>query len=86
MESLRCASEKACSLLSELKKVGLIEKKRQGWGRPTIIYVKDFARLLTEIPHVFDNRNSCDSKIEILDFRKSKGNKTYKNKTGSIMP
>ncbi len=81
MESLLCASEKACSLLSELQKAGLIEKKRQGWGKPTIIYVKDFTRLLEKTPHVFDNRNSYDSKIEILDLRKSKGNKTYKNKT-----
>lgn len=88
MESLHCASEKACLLLAELQKTGLIEKKRQGWGRPTIIYVKDFTRLTkeenSESSHIFDNRNSYDSKIEILDLRKSKGNKTYKNKTENI--
>ncbi|MBR6484189.1 MAG: replication initiator protein A [Clostridiales bacterium] len=85
MESLHCASEKACLLLAELQNTGLIEKKRQGWGRPTIIYVKDFTRLTKEVnsenPHIFDNRNSYDSKIEILDLRKSKGNKTNKSKT-----
>lgn len=41
MESLNCANQKATRLMVELeKKVGLIERKRQGLGKPCLIYVK----------------------------------------------
>ena len=46
MELLYCKSEKATHLLAELdskKGVGLIERVRQGQGKPSIIYVKNFA-------------------------------------------
>lgn len=46
METLRCRSEKAVHLFAELdskKGIGLIERKRQGLGKPAIIYVKNFA-------------------------------------------
>ena len=45
MEDLNCADQKAGKLLSELdtvKGIGLIERKRQGLGKPNIIYVKNF--------------------------------------------
>ena len=39
--ALNCAEQKAIKLLSELeKKAGLIERKRQGLGKPNLIYVK----------------------------------------------
>ena len=46
MEMLHCKSEKATRLLGELdsrKGIGLIERVRQGQGKPSIIYVKNFA-------------------------------------------
>ena len=44
MEDLCCGHNKAVRLLAELdtKGVGLIERKRQGQGKPTRIYVKRF--------------------------------------------
>ena len=45
MDDLNCADQKAGKLLSELdtvKGIGLIERKRQGLGKPNIIYVKNF--------------------------------------------
>ena len=51
MEDLGCAREKCAKVLAELdskKGIGLIEKKRQGLGRPDIIYVKNFATLEEE--------------------------------------
>ena len=48
MEDLGCAKEKGIKVLAELdckKGIGLIEKKRQGLGRPDLIYVKNFATL-----------------------------------------
>ena len=41
---LGCCKEKACKLLSELESAGLIEKKRQGRGNPSRIYVKHFSK------------------------------------------
>ena len=41
--SLGSAEKKAVKLLDELeKKCGLIERKRQGLGKPNLIYVKNF--------------------------------------------
>ena len=45
MEDLCCGHNKAVRLLAELdtvKGVGLIERKKQGQGKPTIIYVRQF--------------------------------------------
>ena len=43
MEKLNCADNKATKLMNELEqKCGLIEKKRQGQGKPNLIYVKNF--------------------------------------------
>ena len=41
---LCCCKDKACKLLRELEYAGLIEKKRQGRGNPSRIYVKHFAK------------------------------------------
>ena len=46
MEDLGCSRGTCIKILAELdskKGIGLIEKKRQGLGRPDIIYVKNFA-------------------------------------------
>lgn len=43
MRDLGCGNKKAGQLLQELEdKAGLIERKRQGLGRPNLIYVKNF--------------------------------------------
>lgn len=44
-DNLNCGHGKACKLLAELdtvKGIGLIERKKQGQGKPTRIYVKQF--------------------------------------------
>ena len=48
MSVLHCRSEKAAKLMAELdckKGIGLIERVNHGQGRPTMIYVKNFAAL-----------------------------------------
>ena len=42
-ESLCCAEHKAVKLFRELEDIDLIERKRRGLGRPSLIYVKDFS-------------------------------------------
>lgn len=41
-ESLCCAEHKAVKLFRELEQADLIERKRRGLGRPSLIYVKNF--------------------------------------------
>lgn len=40
--ALRCVEKSAVKYMKELEKIGLIKKKRQGQGKPTLIYVKNF--------------------------------------------
>ena len=42
-ETLGCGHNKATRLLTELEQYGLIERVRQGQGKPAKIYVKNFA-------------------------------------------
>ena len=42
-ESLCCAEHKSVKLFRELEDMDLIERKRRGLGRPSLIYVKDFS-------------------------------------------
>lgn len=39
-EDLNCGTQKVCKLLDELEKVGALERKRQGLGRPNKLYLK----------------------------------------------
>lgn len=41
-EKLRFGHEKICRLFSELEQADLIVRKRQGQGKPSIIYLKKF--------------------------------------------
>ena len=52
MEDLGCGHNKAIRLLAELdtKGIGLIERKKQGQGKPTMIYVKQFAETVPPAP------------------------------------
>ena len=64
MESLCCATQKAAKLLAELETSGLIERKRQGLGKPNLLYVKDFTTLITSKFKNFENQNSRTSEIK----------------------
>ena len=52
MEDLCCGHNKAVRLLAELdtKGAGLIERKKQGQGKPTMIYVKQFIETASSSP------------------------------------
>lgn len=43
MDCLHCGNKKACKLLDELEKIGLLLKKRQGQGKPSLLYLRDFS-------------------------------------------
>ncbi len=68
MEKLGCGNKKAIQLLSELEeKIGLIEKKRQGQGKPNLIYVKNFIRTVDNSGqrHFLTCQNDTSGSVEI---------------------
>jgi len=81
MTALNCGDNKATKLLSELeKKCGLIERKRQGLGKPNLIYVKNFVSDVdTFVESRFKNRENHDSGVgqtTIQESPKSRCNNT----------
>ena len=80
--TLRCADNKATRLLRELEEFGLIERKRRGLEKPSLVYVKNFsAESSKESVKNRDNDDSCGSKIACQDPVKSRGIKKKENKT-----
>ena len=80
-KSMRCANTKACGLLKELNEFGLIERKKQGQGKPSIIYVKDFTRFRKAELWDSDKENTKDIRFRILDDRKMESINTERNNT-----
>jgi len=81
-ESLCCAEHKAVKLFRELEQLDLIERKRRGLGRPSLIYVKDFSSGLPKAQvQNCPNSNSGAAESTILEQPKPQANKTDKNKT-----
>ena len=71
-DDLCCGRDKAMKLLAELDKAkgaGLIERVRQGQGKPTKIYVKRFTT--REVPPKKEENPTPISEVEILDVQKS---------------
>ena len=80
--ALCCADNKATKLLRELEKFGLIERKRRGLGKPSLVYVKNFSAESSK--SIFQNRDFHDSggfKSASQDPAKSRCNKTKENDT-----
>ena len=44
MRIMHCSKPTATKFMQELERIGLVEKKRQGLGKPNILYVKNFIR------------------------------------------
>ena len=89
METLNCGNQKAVKLMDELEeKIGLIERKRQGLGKPNLIYVKNFICPVDKVdnstPSHFlkcENHTSGDVKTTHQEMWESHGNKTNQNQT-----
>lgn len=89
---LCCGHDKAVKLLAELdtpRGVGLIERVKQGQGKPTKIFVKRFAEGReqdfgkVEI-QTSENRKSALRENRTQDFGKSDASYTYKNQTETV--
>ena len=87
--------QKAVQLLAELEtKVGLIERKRQGLGKPNLIYVKNFISVDDPVErHFLKCQNDTSGSVERTTLEVSKGhgtntdmNNTEYSDTDSIFP
>ena len=81
MAALCCADNKATRLLRELEGVALIERKRRGLGKPSLIYVKNFVEAPEQRIKNRENHDSVPVKTTALEAPKSRSNKTDKNHT-----
>lgn len=81
MISLNCSDKTATKMLVELEKHGLIERKRQGQGKPVLIYVKNFIH--SENLRVLTRKNSDSGLVEgtTLGSEKVRCNNTEFNNT-----
>ena len=81
MISLNCSDKTATKMLVELEKHGLIERKRQGQGKPVLIYVKNFIH--SENLRVLTRKTSDSGLVECttLDSEKVRCNNTEFNNT-----
>ena len=86
-ESLCCAEHKAVKLFRELEQADLIERKRRGLGRPSLIFVKNFSTEVSKIhPLNCANSNSGAVQNAVQEQPKPQCNKTDKNKTERNKP
>ena len=78
MADMNCGNKKAVQLLAELEtKVGLIERKRQGLGKPNLIYVKNFISVDDPVErHFLKCQNDTSGSVERTSLEVSKGHGT----------
>lgn len=82
---LRCSQKKAVRVFKELCDFGLVEKKRQGLGKPSLIYVKNFLDEESKIQFLnCKNDNSGQVKSTIQEVSKVQGNNINTNNTEYI--
>ena len=84
MESLGCSNKKAITIMQELDVdagIGMIEKRRQGQGKPTIIYVKQFVVQDVQTCNKYTSeKNSSISEVNNLHVLKCKNDTSRSEK------
>ena len=80
-ESLGCGKNKAIQLMKELEKMGLIERKRQGMGKPSFVYVKNILSCPESGLKRFGNQTSGGLENKLQEVEKSNPNHTDYSQT-----
>lgn len=71
--TLHLSKPTAVKVLNQLEKAGLIEKKRQGQGKPTLLYVNDFTAAV-ELPSPGGDSNGPESDQSTVEDSSEKFN------------
>ena len=82
-EAMGCAHQKACGLLAELEEFGLIERQKQGLGKPARIFVKNFVQVWNSYLQTYENHTSGGMEISTPEVCKSAANNTDSNNTNN---
>ena len=88
MEKIGCGNKKAIQLLAELEnKIGLIERKRQGLGKPNLIYVKNFIRTVdnTGQRHLLKCQNDTSGSVRTTSHEVSESHGSNTNLSNTDM-
>ena len=80
-DSLGCGKNKAIQLMQELEKEGLIERKRQGMGKPSFVYVKNILSCSESEFKRFRNQTSGGLENKLQEVGKSNPNHTDYSQT-----
>lgn len=94
MENLNCSKNTAMKSLQELEGIGLIERRKQGQGKPALIYVKNFMpvenfsdsqNLGIKSPKICESRlpESGNQESQDLSPNNNKRNNNYMSNTKS---
>ena len=87
MDAMGCSNKKAISIMKELdieSGIGLIEKKRQGQGKPTMIYLKQFMiQDAQKCNNYISGEKSAISEVKNLHTNKNNINNTELSNTES---
>ena len=68
MEKFNCSNKTAAKIMAELENIGLIEKRRQGQGNPTIIYVNKFSAVMEEPPEEAEQEEEPELPIDHMEY------------------
>lgn len=85
-ESLGCGKNKAIQLMKELEKMGLIERKRQGMGKPSFVYVKNILSCPESGSKRFRNQTSGGLENKLQEVGKSNPNHTDHSQNNQSYP
>ena len=87
MDALGCSNKKAITIMKELDTeagIGLIEKRRQGQGKPTMIYVKQFVvQDVQKCKNYTSEENMAVPEVKKIHTNKNNINNTDLNNTES---
>jgi len=80
-QAMNCAEKSAIKYLTELEEFGLIERIRQGFGKPALIYVKNFIDQQNLQVKTSKNYSSPPVNVTGQDLYNLQPNYTYNNNT-----
>lgn len=80
-QAMNCAEKSAIKYLTELEDFGLIERIRQGFGKPAIIYVKNFIDQYNLQVKTCNNSSSGPVEVPVQDQYNLQPNYTNNNNT-----
>lgn len=84
MEMLKCKKNKVVDLMKNLEELGMIERRRQGQGKPSVIYVKNFAEQLQDDIQRLEKPTSRSLENQPLEVEKTNPNYININNTDYI--